>query len=929
MPISKTENALVLAAKNGNTKCFEELYKLYYDKIYALAMTILKNSADAEDVLQITFVKAWQSIGKLENVSAFNTWIQRITANQCNSMLRGKKQSYSIDDESEDGELLQIESDIMLPEQYAERDDLSLRLKEIIDDLSVVQKETILLYYYNELSVEEIAETMDCSVGTVKSRLFLARKAVKTEIEEKEKKSGEKFYGVAFIPFASLFIKQIKNYAISSSKAADIYSDISHTLFNTPIKITNTPQTSEGPVHPHNNGNVYNTESPVCPANTPLKSAIGSTSKVADSVAKTAFPLWAKVVSIITAVCLLTGGCIFVWNILKPNPTNPIVNAKPGDVFTYGKYEQDNNLDNGAEDIEWRVLDRHNDKLFVVSKYALDCIEYNANRNPDSWKDTDLRGWLNSDFYKKSFTKDEQKNISTTYIYSDEGSTLGLKDTVVTDKVFILNDYEQDTYFSSNKDRIAIATDYAIANGVKANKKKQAIWWLRSHCFENYIGAVYENGYADGEKGGKYNDKFAVRPAMWIDTKAMAENSKAQELVQPVTTKYLTESLRTFLCTFALQFYDKTYDNRNITEDSNILYGVIGERECVDYSLYSEELAKQNETDNWMLTEDNPSPIQTINEKSSVYKALDSDKVDSILKNMFNCTDKDITKMRGWQNPNNPYGYYEGKYYCATGGNGSLENNFEYKDCTYKDGYYYFTLTYYPEGYDNEYVETNTETIYIKTKLLAHEGRPWWSLYYYSTISYEDKSSNLNDDKEDGVKVENTKKDELATEYYKMFAGEYTFTSGMGSWSTQLKIKDDGTFTGKYHDTNMGDSGDGYDATLYLSEFSGNLSNAQKINDYTYSFKLSDIKYKNTPNTEEITDPYGNGTKMLVKYSDAYGLNNTKTIYAYTESAPVLKLPKGFLSWVEQLRSDDTKNNSNLSYKCLYAVEPKYGWIGE
>lgn len=218
MPISNTEEALVLAAKNDNTKCFEELYKLYYDKIYALAMTIVKNSADAEDVLQITFVKAWQSIGKLENVSAFNTWIQRITVNQCNSMLRGKKQSYSIDDESEDGEFLQIESDILLPEQFAERDDLSLRLKEIIDDLSVVQRETILLYYYNELSVEEIAETMDCSVGTVKSRLFLARKAVKTEIEEKEKKSGEKFYGVAFIPFAGLFIKNIKNYIVKTKQ---------------------------------------------------------------------------------------------------------------------------------------------------------------------------------------------------------------------------------------------------------------------------------------------------------------------------------------------------------------------------------------------------------------------------------------------------------------------------------------------------------------------------------------------------------------------------------------------------------------------------------------------------------------------------------------------------------------------------------------
>lgn len=739
MPISKTEEALVFAAKNGNTKCFEELYKIYYDKIYALAMTMVKNSADAEDVLQITFVKAWQKIDKLENVSAFNTWIQRITINQCNSILRGKKQSFSIDDESEDGEILQIESDLLLPEQYAEQDDLSIRLKEIVDDLSVVQRETILLYYYNELSVEEIAETMDCSVGTVKSRLFLARKAIKTEIEEKEKKSGEKFYGVAIIPFASLFIKQVKSFVISGEKASEIFSGISNTLFNTPLrKVSINPKHSE----PSNGTKIFNSTSPNDHLSSPDSSLNASNmakSGVASSTIKKSFPLWAKIVSIIIAIGVFTGGGIFVWNILKPAPVNPIINATVGSEFTYGKYEQDNNLGNGAEDIEWRVLDRQNDKLFVISKYALDCIEYNKDKNPNSWKDTDLRNWSNSTFYKKAFTKDEQKNISKTYIYSDEGSTLGLEDSVVTDKVFILNNYEQDIYFSSNDDRIAIATDYAIANGVKANKKKQTIWWLRSRCFENYIGAVYEDGYADGEKGGKYSDNFAFRPAMWIDTKAIADNEKAKDVVQPVTTKYLTESLRTFLCTFALHYDDKTYDNNKITEDSNILLGVIGDRECVDYSVYSKELAEQNSTDNWIITEEQQSPIKAINEKASMYKMLDSDKVDYILKNIFNCTNDDISKMRSWQSDYSPYGFADGKYYCSTGGNGSLGNNFEYKSCEYKNGEYYFTVEYYPDGYDNPYVETTTKTIYVKTKLLPHEGKPWWSLYYYSQDPFKIK----------------------------------------------------------------------------------------------------------------------------------------------------------------------------------------------
>jgi len=87
-----------------------------------------------------------------------------------------------------------------LPSVYAERDDLRVRLGKIIESLSDVQKQTILLFYFDELKVEEIAYVMGCSVGTVKTRLFLARKTIKTEIEEKERVSGEKFYGISGVP---------------------------------------------------------------------------------------------------------------------------------------------------------------------------------------------------------------------------------------------------------------------------------------------------------------------------------------------------------------------------------------------------------------------------------------------------------------------------------------------------------------------------------------------------------------------------------------------------------------------------------------------------------------------------------------------------------------------------------------------------------
>lgn len=709
MPINKKEETLVIAAKNGDTKSFEELYNLYYDKIYALALTIAKNRADAEDALQLTFIKAWQNIEKLENVSAFSTWLQRITINHCNSLLRkNNKQEYSIDDESDDGEFLQIESDLMLPEQYAERDDLSLRLRSIIDELSVVQRETILLYYYNELSIEEISHIMDCSEGTVKSRLFLARKAIKTEIEEQEKKTGEKFYGIAgiaFIPFAEIFVREIKRTAISENKAVSIFQSISNTLANSPLA-----------------------PAPSAPT--------GAAASTASTVVKSAFPLWAKIVSVIAAIGLITGGGIVAWNLLTP--VNPIVNAVVGDEFTYGRYEQDNNLENSTENITWRVLAREDDKLFVVSKYILDCVTYEEYNSGNSWSDTGLRDYLNSDFFMKAFTEDEKRYISDTYVFSDGNSSSDQEDTVVVDKVFILNEYETDQYFSSNDDRMAYATEYAFANGVEVDENNHAIWWLRSRAHENHIDAVYEDGFVDNERGGFSGDSFGLRPVMWIDADAMVKKQQADNKVQPVDTSRLYDSLYSFLTTFALRFADHTYNCSSITEDSNILHGVIGESECVNYGLYSEDLAIANSYENWMHTKEIPSPIKEINDNDNpIYKKLDAESVDTILRDIFHCSDEDINRMRGWQNNTNPYGYADGYYYCSTGAHGDMGGQFTYADGYYKDGCCYYTLNYY----DSESLWSNnfsivgispSTTIYVKASLVPHEGAPWWSLYYYS-----------------------------------------------------------------------------------------------------------------------------------------------------------------------------------------------------
>jgi len=204
MAMNERDITLVTQAKEGDSKAFEELYAQYYNKIFALARVTVKNEADAEDILQQAFINAWKSISDLNNPAGFNTWLQKITLNLSYNLLRKKNLSILMDIESDSDDFIEEPSDEILPAVYAERDDLRIRLGKIIDGLSEVQKQTIILYYFNEQKVEEISYIMDCSTGTVKKRLFLARKAIRTEIEEEEEKSGEKFYGIAGLPMLPL-----------------------------------------------------------------------------------------------------------------------------------------------------------------------------------------------------------------------------------------------------------------------------------------------------------------------------------------------------------------------------------------------------------------------------------------------------------------------------------------------------------------------------------------------------------------------------------------------------------------------------------------------------------------------------------------------------------------------------------------------------
>ncbi len=325
MPMTDEHIKLVAAAQNGDTKSFEKLYDIYHQKVYALARMILRNSGDAEDVLQETFIKAWSSLKTLETPATFSVWIQKIAKNLCASQLRRKNLVILLDAEKDIENFGMEESDELFPSVYAERADLKERLGRIIDGLSDVQRQALVLYYFNELSVDEISEIMECSPNTVKTRLFLARKAIRTEIEEQERKTGQKFYGIAgipMLPFGKLILSHMESLSISQSAATASLSAVTDSIAN---GTGTTPPATEasGPA----------SEAP-SPAQSPGTSAVGTTGKTMSLASKVMIGIAAVAVigSGITAAVLLSNGGNDTPGVISDPPG--ISSTAPGDTST-------------------------------------------------------------------------------------------------------------------------------------------------------------------------------------------------------------------------------------------------------------------------------------------------------------------------------------------------------------------------------------------------------------------------------------------------------------------------------------------------------------------------------------------------------------------------------------------------------------------
>ena len=192
-----------------------------------------------------------------------------------------------------------------------------------------------------------------------------------------------------------------------------------------------------------------------------------------------------------------------------------------GNTVSFGSYEQDNDLENGLEPIEWIVLDVQPGKSLLISKYGLDCQPYNTKKHDITWEWCSLRSWLNGAFLSKAFSAEEQKTILKTSVDNCESTGNSAENKVggnsTSDRVFVLSHLEKAKYFALNEESICNATEFAKAQGAYTDSNENGWWWLRIIGSPRYFAPTVNSDGALGYPSNVNRGDVTVRPALWID----------------------------------------------------------------------------------------------------------------------------------------------------------------------------------------------------------------------------------------------------------------------------------------------------------------------------------------------------------------------------------------------------------------------------
>ena len=208
-------------------------------------------------------------------------------------------------------------------------------------------------------------------------------------------------------------------------------------------------------------------------------------------------------------------------NILFAVQKDGLVDLQAGETLFFGHYEQDNNLTNGTEELEWVVLDVVDGKALVTTVYAVDSMMYLHILEDVTWEQSSIRQWLNEDFYKAAFETEHRDYIALTQVPADlnpqEDTLTG---PVTEDYLFLLSLKEIELYMVGKPLAVCSATPYVVNNrfGYVFGENDASWWWSRtSGGFQNFAAGVNPIGVISYQGNNVTYHLGGIRPAMWID----------------------------------------------------------------------------------------------------------------------------------------------------------------------------------------------------------------------------------------------------------------------------------------------------------------------------------------------------------------------------------------------------------------------------
>ena len=334
----KELEVVVSAAQQGNRSAMEELIRRSQSVVYYNCLKLLGNEATAQDTTQEVFISVFQKLNTLKNPKAYIAWVQRIALNKCKDRLAATDPLIFVDeyyeDSDNDSELL-VSDDNAVPDKALDNDETRHMIRELIDQLPAEQHICVLMYYYDGMSVREIAGVLGVSENTVKSRLNYARNKLKAGIEGYER-DGIKLYSAA--PMAVLsclryFLRQDAEASVSSQSAQRI---IQTALPATNVSSSAASKVSESAVRVSaHSGKAVRDVAGAAATGQSAKTVVGAAAKAAGS------HIAGKIIAAILAVAVLGGGGALLYNSgildrwLEPESTvavEPIESAESEDI---------------------------------------------------------------------------------------------------------------------------------------------------------------------------------------------------------------------------------------------------------------------------------------------------------------------------------------------------------------------------------------------------------------------------------------------------------------------------------------------------------------------------------------------------------------------------------------------------------------------